>query len=57
MVVKPARKEFLGGPMSPDSHHSSFRHRTRIDPKGRALVSHKLNFNQIESPIGSGAPQ
>jgi hypothetical protein len=57
MIVKPTRIQFLWGPMSSGSHHSLFRHCTRIEPKGCALISHELDLDQVYSPIRSGAPQ
>jgi len=56
MIVKPTRVEFLGGPMSPDSHHSLFRRRSCIDPKGGALVGLELDLNQVDSTVRSGTP-
>src|SRR5260370_983372 len=56
MIVKPARVEFLDGPVPAGSHHSVFRRRSCVDPKGCALVSHELDLNQIDSTIGSSAP-
>jgi hypothetical protein len=56
-IVNAQRNAFFGGSMSTESHHSLFRHRTRVDPKGSASVSHELDLNQIDFPAGSGAPQ
>jgi len=56
MIMKPTRVEFLHGPVPADGHHPFFQRRSCIDPKGCALVSLELDFNQIDSTVGSSTP-
>jgi hypothetical protein len=57
VIVESSRIELLGGPMSTKSNHSPFRHRAGVDPKRSALISHELDFGQIDSSIWPSAPQ